>query len=190
MGQRLNLEIVDNNCVLANAYYHWSAYSGSAIALTETALNAFYDVPDDLSVRGHAVFMLQETGAGVYQEEFARINKNESLLDIGVDYRNAIDRNRGLLSVTNVGIVETERWEECRVTINIEDCSIDFDVLWSCSRDEYEDDCEICAYDDLPEHDVFFNNIPFDEFFRIREAFELYSSGFKTTDGTAVIWIQ
>ena len=36
MGQRLNIEIVkgDPDNVLANAYYHWSAYTSSAAQLT------------------------------------------------------------------------------------------------------------------------------------------------------------
>jgi len=33
MGQRLNIEIISNGKCLANAYYHWSAYSDSAIDL-------------------------------------------------------------------------------------------------------------------------------------------------------------
>ena len=37
MGQRLNteriIEIVDNDKTLANSYYHWSAYTDSAVAL-------------------------------------------------------------------------------------------------------------------------------------------------------------
>lgn len=34
MGQRLNIEIISGDKVLANAYYHWSAYSRIAIELT------------------------------------------------------------------------------------------------------------------------------------------------------------
>lgn len=46
MGQRLNLEIletkngVDN--ILANAYYHWSGYTSSAIRLTEKAIESIF----------------------------------------------------------------------------------------------------------------------------------------------------
>ena len=31
MGQRLNIEIVNGETSLANAYYHWSAYTKSAL---------------------------------------------------------------------------------------------------------------------------------------------------------------
>lgn len=34
MGQRLNIEIVDGNTTLANAYYHWSAFTFPALELT------------------------------------------------------------------------------------------------------------------------------------------------------------
>ena len=34
MGQRLNIEITKNGNVLANSYYHWSAYSDCALNIT------------------------------------------------------------------------------------------------------------------------------------------------------------
>lgn len=34
MGQSLNIEIWNNGEVLANAYYHWSAYTESAAKIT------------------------------------------------------------------------------------------------------------------------------------------------------------
>ena len=33
MGQRLNIEIKKDSKVLANAYYHWSAYTSSALQM-------------------------------------------------------------------------------------------------------------------------------------------------------------
>ena len=38
MGQRLNIEIMSGEKVLANAYYHWSAYTASAAELTKIIL--------------------------------------------------------------------------------------------------------------------------------------------------------
>ena len=32
MGQRLNIEIMKNGETIANCYYHWSAYTTSALA--------------------------------------------------------------------------------------------------------------------------------------------------------------
>lgn len=190
MGQRLNLEIVNNNGVLANAYYHWSAYTGSAIGLTEGALAAFYDSPEDLSQLGLAVFMLQETGAGLYSEEWERVSEDRSNTYSGISFKNAINRNRGLLSVTDIGIKETEQWEEGRVTVNIEDKTIDFSVIWVSTADEYNEDMENeDAFDSLPSNDCTMSGVSFDDFYTIREAYENCPEGFVDSDGYAVTWI-
>lgn len=190
MGQRLNLEIVDNNGVLANSYYHWSAYTGSAIELTESALGAFYDSPEDISQLGLAVFMLQETGAGLYSEEKERISADETEMFNGIEFRDARDRNCGLLSVTKSGIEETERWEEGRVTVNIEDRTVDFGVIWTYTAGEYNEDMEDeDAYDSLPSYDCSMSGVSFDEFYTIRTAYEDHPEGFVDSDGYVVTWI-
>lgn len=43
MGQRLNIEIVNGETSLANCYYHWSAYTSSALGLTRQIIDAYYD---------------------------------------------------------------------------------------------------------------------------------------------------
>ena len=55
MGQRLNIEIINDDKVLANAYYHWAGYTTSAISLTETILHSFiddgcYDLPKAIAL--------------------------------------------------------------------------------------------------------------------------------------------
>lgn len=190
MGQRLNLEIVDNNGVLANSYYHWSAYSGSAIELTEAALGAFYDSPEDISQLGLAVFMLQETGAGLSSGEMGRVSTDQSGIYNGIEFRNARDRNSGLLSVTKAGIEETERWEEGRVTVNIEDETVDFGVVWTCTADEYNEDMEDDdAFDSLPCYDCPMSGVSFEDFCSIRTTYEDHPDGFVDSDGYVVTWI-
>lgn len=49
MGQRLNIEIKENNKVLANSYYHWSGYTSSALLLTEKILDAIKSTKHDNS---------------------------------------------------------------------------------------------------------------------------------------------
>lgn len=45
MGQRLNIEIFNNGQVVVNAYYHWSAYTRSALELTAKVISAYNDMP-------------------------------------------------------------------------------------------------------------------------------------------------
>ena len=65
MGQRLNIQFEDNTGVLANAYYHWSGYTSSAMLLTNQIISS--DLIDDTSISNKvkAVKLLELTGAGL-----------------------------------------------------------------------------------------------------------------------------
>ena len=41
MGERLNIEVVKGNKLLANSYYHWSGYSNCAVNLTIEIVESF-----------------------------------------------------------------------------------------------------------------------------------------------------
>jgi hypothetical protein len=190
MGQRLNLEIRFRGEVLANAYYHWSAYTGSSIELTEAALDAYYDVPEHFSAVGIAVHMLQATGAGIYPDEEERVEKDPSGLFSGISFRPAADRNRGLVSVTEKGIADTERWEEGRVTIHLDSQSVEFGVYSEYTKNEYEEYEEL-KFEDLELLSVnLYDEIPFGDFWELRSLYESFPDGFRTTNGDAVMWIQ
>lgn len=117
MGQRLNIEIVRGNECIANAYYHWSAYTSSAIRLTEQIIDFFEDNAEDdfKSKVEYAVRALETTGAGINDSEK---NMIELTKDFGFKFKHCIGRKNGLISVTEPGIHETEQWDEGRVTID------------------------------------------------------------------------
>lgn len=94
MGQRLNIEIVSGGEVIANAYYHWSAYTRSAIGLAKEAIAAYEHLAnqckDELAL---AIRMLEETGAGVNEIERARIKRDPKFSEYSI--RDCQDRNKG-----------------------------------------------------------------------------------------------
>jgi hypothetical protein len=69
-----------------------------------------------------------------------------------------------LISITEEGIKETELWEEGRVEIDLTNKVVNFDVLFSHTRDEYEAYYDDIAYEDIPIYDIKFEEIPFDDF--------------------------
>lgn len=87
MGQRLNIEIVKNGEILANAYYHWSGFSNSAINLTEKIIKNFeyikkYRVEEYIENKDllFAIRLLEETGAGIEDlEETREILKDKTM---------------------------------------------------------------------------------------------------------------
>lgn len=133
MGQRLNIEIKSGEEIIANAYYHWGAYSESAYKLAEIIVDEFDNVKD-LDKFGQAIALLQKTGAGVVNEDFDAV---KSKLPEDFQLEKAISRNLGLTSISEEGMKETRDWEEGRVTVDIDNQKIDFDVFWK--LDDVED---------------------------------------------------
>lgn len=171
MGQRLNIEIMSGDKVLANAYYHWSAYSITAIEMAKNIINEYYEI-DEKNEIFKAVKLLECTGAGVNDKERNFI-KNNPLLN-GLKIQNSIDRNKGLLSISKNGIQTTRDWEEGRITIHIDTETFDFNVLCRIGIDEYREVYER-KVEDVPFIENFsFDNIPFSDIDKAVEIINKY----------------
>ena len=130
MGQRLNLAILNNEERLANAYYHWCGYTGSAAELALVVLNSIDNMPNIDPLR-QAIWLLTQTRASFTEDEIERM-KNEGKYDELHDVVSAdseADRNKGLISVSESGMDETEQWEEARVEIDIGKKVMYFDAI-------------------------------------------------------------
>lgn len=142
MGQRLNLEIHLDGEVIANAYYHWSAYTSSSLALTARILENLESVQhDDPVIR--AIRLLETTGALITEDQLAAVNK----LAPGEEFELAISRSEGLIAITPDGIEGTQRWEEGRVEIHLDTKEVVFDVAHFYDKEEYLND-----YDETEEN--------------------------------------
>lgn len=207
MGQRLNIEIADDHGVtLANCYYHWSAYTGSAIELVESIIKADEEIECN-SLLERAVKLLEQTGGGINDAEMERIKNDDTNKFVGIDFKGCIDRNMGLISVTDIGIADTQRWEESRIEINIESQTINFYVYWSDDIDsfisyQFEDvvvqDLSMNEKEALLVQDGMrrlkwqwenFEEIPFEEFYMIEELVNNNTNGFYTPEMLVITWI-
>ena len=150
MGQRLNIEIrrKRDNKILANSYYHWSAYTYSSLKLANEIMENIYDVIRNDKVRDEikAIQLLQTTGAGLLEQEYNLLNEEDKTY-----CSLATNRNLGLISFTEKGMEETRTWEEGRLTITIDFDNkeydfvgdknrVDFEVYFPTSREEIEED--------------------------------------------------
>ena len=163
MGQRLNIEIMSGEKVLANAYYHWSAYTASAAELTKIILKTHVDAEEPLIYQ--AIHLLEATGAGVPGYERDCIIRHEILPKEEIDhFQPCIDRNRGLIAITEEGIRDTRAWEEGRVTIHLDSKTVDFCVFFAIDPAEFEEDYGR-QVEELPAFDQKTEAIPFDEFY-------------------------
>lgn len=137
MGQRLNVEIWNNGKVLANAYYHWSAYTESAAGIVNVALgyinsNHMEDNNDLL----YAIRILEATKAGLTASE-VEYAENLPVL-YGATFAECGGRNNGLIGISKEGISETRIWQEGAVYIFLDEQRISFKVFFKENRWDWE----------------------------------------------------
>lgn len=170
MGQRLNLEITYKGECVANAYYHWSGFSDSAL---NTILDACCAYEKDFAVDKEsatilAVLMLEATGAGLKKKEIPVYQ--ELCPSDDFEHQAGIDGYYGWICVSEKGMGETRCCAESDSTIEISDkeCLITFNTFWLEDKEEWEEMYEKTA-DALPElpHDII------DRKMTIEEAVEL-----------------
>lgn len=194
MGQRLNVEIVSNGKLLANAHYHWDAYTGRSLQRTGAILdklNAMQKtVKDDLDL---AIKLLESTGAGINADERRYILARPELSKY-LPINDYVDRNKGILAITKESMQNTLIWEEGRVIIDIGKRTVLFRVYWEWTKEEYLDgyyDTE--DYEQLPTIDYDLKKeISFDKFEELKNLYTrtIGTNGFKRSDGSVVAWIE
>ena len=177
MGQRLNIEITKGDKVIANAYYHWSGYTSSALELINIIVGFYnskckeFDSYDDLF---KASVLLLSTGAGFTKESYEYIinysnNFNNVFKSIDTKYLfMATSRDDGLIGLTEHEINETRNWEEARVSFDLDSLTIDFNALFYSSIEEYKNDYCCDDEDDINlknfDLDVDIHSIPISRF--------------------------
>ena len=150
MGQRLNIQIEmdipdsGDRQVLANAYYHWSGYTSSAYELVKKIADSNYWNDECILADpvAQAISLLEVTGAGLTKDEFTGTYP-ESI------YNLSTNRNDGLIAISEAGMLETQNWEEARVTINLSTKMVDMGGVYYLDEVDEEDEDE--TLEDIPE---------------------------------------
>lgn len=172
MGERLNIEVVKGNKLLANSYYHWSGYSNCAVNLTIEIVKSFeyikkYKVDNvknkDILL---AIRLLEATGAGTNESQISNTIKTIGLIDTNVEIKKCKGRNEGIIEISEEGMNENRSWEESRVTIDIENQKINFEAYQEIDEEDkkyYEE--EAVEFKNI---NVDFNNIKFEDIFDLK----------------------
>ena len=162
MGERLNVEIFNKGACLANAYYHNSAYTMSAIKLITEILKNINRLKDYEPLQ-RAIFLLQNTGAGFCSDEI-EIAKEKNLLDL----QPFQDRDLGIIGLSDKGILNNRYWEDRRVKIFLDEKRIDFDVFGKMHRLDWKQEQQYeykkIKIEDLPVRDWILSDIKFKDF--------------------------
>lgn len=172
MGERLNIEVVKGNKLLANSYYHWSGYSNCAVNLTIEIVESFeyikkYKVDNvknkDILL---AIRLLEATGAGTNESQISNTIKTIGLIDTNVEIKKCKGRDEGIIEISEEGMNENRSWEESRVTIDIENQKINFEAYQEIDEEDkkyYEE--EAVEFKNI---NVDFNNIKFEDIFDLK----------------------
>ena len=169
MGQRLVITVKNNEENIAKIYYHWSAYSLSALEETREVLDCLLNNDNPIKdLRLRLIRFVESRGGcidgGSESDEFKAIQEmypNEKFKSDG-------SRNEGLIALTKDGMSSIQTWSEGDVDIDLDDGMIYNSVYWSeyfddykkWRKDNYDEDVQI---ENIPEYKVDISEMTFDE---------------------------
>lgn len=139
MGQRLVVTVKKNQEDICKLYYHWSAYTTSALMETRDIIQWIDECEDDDLVL-HLIRCAEENGGGIKDG----VDGNEwnyiSRLYPDCTFKSEqISRNNGLIAISEDGMEEMQRWSEGDVEIDIDSRTVNFMVFSGYdSLEEYE----------------------------------------------------
>jgi hypothetical protein len=134
MGQRLVITIRAFDENIAKIYYHWCAYTTSALQEAKDIIDNVdwfnSTSKDELVLR--ITRQLEKCGGGVSirdREAFKKKYPNET-------FKDDINRNYGLIAITDDGMEELEHWSQSDLTIDFDTEKVYNDVMFTYESDE------------------------------------------------------
>jgi len=177
MGQRLNIEIISDGKTLANAYYHWSAFSSSSVEIAQTIIKNINNIKEESELL-RAIRLLETTGAGLSEDEVVYAKQIEELKD--ANFAKYIDRNNGLIAISENGIDYIRSWQDYSLYIYLDEQRMSYKVFSSQGKWEYTSNCKknnnYVKYDDIDIVDVNFEDIKFKDIDKFASFVEEYKS--------------
>lgn len=158
MGQRLVVTIRSMGDDLCKIYYHWSAYSFSALKEAQDIISCIYnseeETKSELLLR--LIRFCEKNGGGIKADiyEFEYIQK---LYPNEVFKKEDYSRTYGLIALSEKGMEELEYWSEGDITIDIDEEIIHNEVYsyYECiehyneEHSEWDEDFEPLTLDDI-----------------------------------------
>lgn len=156
MGQRLIVTVNTHGHDICKIYYHWSAYSVSALYETKKIIEAIGECKDIKELRLKLIRFCEETGGGIDggkdSNEWNYITNeypDETFKSEG------IDRSYGLIAISKEGMKNLQSWCEGEITLYIDECNIFNDVIWYYgSIDDYNNDMRENGQDEIEFDDI------------------------------------
>lgn len=162
MGQRLVVSVQNNGKELATIYYHWSAYTVSALYEVSKLVKCIFNHKDETEeeFKLRLIRFCEENGGGINGNsmEFRYI---QDLYPNEIFQRENYSRNYGLIDLSERGRDQSHSWSEGDVEIYIDEERINNGVFgYFSSYDEYCDEVrswgedyedDLMAFEDIPD---------------------------------------
>lgn len=164
MGQRLVCTVTKGERKLCNIYYHWSAYTYSALLETKKIIDCIYNHKDETEreLQLRLIRFCENNGGGITGNrglnEFHYIQNlypNEEFKSEGIDH------NDGLIALSEKGMADLQSWSEGDVYINIDEDQGNFCVYsgyetleeYIEDRKSWDDEFDETELGNIPEFD-------------------------------------
>ncbi len=141
MGQRLVVTIENNQKQLAKIYYHWSAYTGSALYETKKIIDCIYNHKDETEseLLLRLIRFCENNGGGIAGTDDASEHKYIQTLFPNETFKTEdYSRSNGIIALSNKCMDDLQKWSEGDVFINLDTDQVDF--------------CVYCGYESLEEY--------------------------------------
>ena len=147
---------------LCNIYYHWSAYTGSALEETRNIINCIYNHKDESESEMllRLIRFCEANGGGIRgtEGEFTYI---KSLYPNETFKTENYSRNDGLIALSEQGMTDLQSWSEGDVYINLDTDQVDFCVYsgyesleeYIEERKSWDDEFDEKELENMPEFD-------------------------------------
>lgn len=160
MGQRLIITVKNNDKDLAKIYYHWSAYTLSALMEARDIVNCIYNHKDETEkeLQLRLIRFCEENGGGI-DGNAREIQYIQNMFPDETFKTNDYSRNRGLIALSEDGMDDMQSWSEGDLDIIIDEDVIINSVFWGgYGFDEYKENA--MENDEDFDPDITIDNIP------------------------------
>lgn len=160
MGQRLVITINKDDRDLCCIYYHWSAYSFSALKETQDVVNCIFNHEDETEseLLLRLIRFCEANGGGIdgNDEEFKYI---QALYPNEVFKKDGYNRSYGLIALSEKGMDQMRGWSEGDITIDLDEekiyngvfCYYESIEEYNSEMQECDDEFEPKTLDDIPD---------------------------------------
>lgn len=141
MGQRLVMHIMKEEKELACSYYHWSGFTSSTAEILTHIVESNLNLEKELNLSDLelAIFLLEETGAGLSHDSVCYISKHKLEVRKSLLNKPVIDRDTGIINVDPPGMRESNYWADANAYYDIKTGEISIAAFFIFSPDEFED---------------------------------------------------